>query len=227
MQILVKCAPPAKAIELVNEIYQDVDVPSILFDTLHPDDEQFRADRTHDFITGEIDPESKTINIYLEGCMRNRKYMNRGILWPAASWMMLVFTLFHEYWHAKQLTRNTMLATAYPDALRALEEEADQVADESLMEWCKSEPMPKLKDMGWMGEVLRQGVNALYAKFPRIVEEIEDFEDGGAMRIEMAFEQHEFTFNGMKLLTERVKNGELGVVTRNGLCLNGYEALGL
>jgi len=227
MQIFLNTQPPAKAVELINELYQDADIDSVFFGTLHPDDEQYRTSKTYDFITGEFNPETKEINIYLEGCMRNKKFMRKGILWPAASWMMLIFTIFHEYWHAKQLQKNSLLINAYPEVVAQLDEEADEVALNSLMEWCKDEPMPKLNQMGWMGEMLRHGVNTLYARFPRIVEEIEDFEDGGVMRVEMAFQQHDFTFNGMKLLTEEVKNGKMGVITRNGLCLNGYEALGL
>lgn len=227
MQIYLKEQPPAKAVELVNELYSDAPISSVAFYRLHPDDNAFIASKTHDFITGEFDPETREINIYLEGCMRNRKFMTKGILWPAASWMMLLFTIFHEYWHAKQLERNALLTHAYPETVATLDDEADEIAIESLLEWCKVESMPKLKEMGWMGEIIRQGVNTLYHKFPRIIEEIEDFEEGGAIRLEMAFQQHEFTFNGMKLLAEEVKNGKMGVVTRNGLCLNGYEALGL
>jgi hypothetical protein len=227
MQIYVKYQPPARVIEFVQELFQDADVDSVSFFRLHPDDHEHITNPQHDFITGQFDPKTKEVEIYLEGCLRNRLFLDQGFLWPAASWLMVMRTIFHEYWHAKQLQRDSLLVNAYPELIASLDEEADNVAMESLLEWCKDEPMPKLSEMGWMGSRLQEAVNALYYKLPRIIEEFEDFEDGGVMRLEDAFRNNDFTINGMKLLSEKVKEGSMGVVTRNGLCLNGYEALGM
>ena len=176
---------------------------------------------------GAYDPAEETIVIDMGACIKKQAWMKKGILFIPNVWFNLVFTFFHEMAHAFQLEEDPDLIKL--DVLpEAYEHEANIVAEDSLLEWAKHGSIPRLNELGWVGDEIKNLLNILYSTKPDIVNEEMEVEGteaaADALHASLSIELGDSTEDRDKLL-KSIDEGLIGLKIRGKRYLTAYEAI--
>lgn len=176
---------------------------------------------------GAYSPEQETIIIDMGACVAKKAWMDRGILYVPNVWFNLVFTFFHEMAHAFQLEEDPALVEvgALP---QQYEDEANQIAEDSLLAWAKDNTIPKLNEMGWVGDQIKSVLNKLYVQLPDAVNnemEVEGTEAvANALHAILTAGNIEDGEDRKKVL-KAIDDGDIGVKVAGKRYLTAYEAI--
>lgn len=176
---------------------------------------------------GAFSPDINTIFIDMGACLMKRAWMRKGIMYIPNVWFNLVFTFFHEMAHAFQLEEDSALAklTALP---KEYEDEANVIAEDSLLEWAKEGIIPRLNEMGWVGDEIKGLFNKMYVQIPAEVTAEMDIEGttavANALHAALASSQYEDK-EEMKQLFEAIDEGYVGTKVKGVRYLTAYDAI--
>ena len=176
---------------------------------------------------GAYDPENETITIDMGSCVVKKAWMTRGILYIPNVWFNLLFTFFHETAHAFQLEEDPGIIVL--DTLpQEYEDEANQIAEDSLLEWAKGNTIPKLNELGWVGTQIKSMLNKLYVQLPDAVNEEMEVEGteavANALHAMLTIEDTEDAGSRKKVLAS-IDQGDIGVKVAGKRYLTAYEAI--
>ena len=176
---------------------------------------------------GAYDPENETIIIDMGACVTKKAWMSRGIMYIPNVWFNLVFAFFHEMAHAFQLEDDPDILILDP-LPQEYEDEANQVAEDSLLAWAKDNTIPKLNELGWVGIQIKAMLNKLYVQLPNAVNEEMEVEGteavANALHAMLTAGDIEDA-EGRKKVLESIDNGDIGVKVAGKRYLTAYEAI--
>jgi len=178
---------------------------------------------------GAFDPVQGIIIIDMGACVLKKAWMEKGIMFIPNVWLNLVFTFFHEMAHALQLEENPSLAEL--DVLPSQYEiEANAIAENSLLSWVKDHTTPRLNELGWVGDQIKELFNKLYAQIPQaIIDEmaVEGTEAvANALHVVLASGQYEDKEDRAKLL-KSIDEGLIGIRVNKRRYFTAYEAINM
>ena len=174
-----------------------------------------------------FDPTNGTVIIDMGNCINDRGWMKKGIMYIPNVWFNLVFALFHEVAHAFQLEEDPELLdfdTLPPE----FEDEANTIAEDSLLEWAKEGVIPRLNEMNWVGEQIKLLLNRLYAQVPHEV--VDEMAVEGTTAVANAIHaaivnpQYE-NKEDMHQLLEAIDDGYIGIVVNGKRYFTAYDAI--
>lgn len=176
---------------------------------------------------GAYDPDTGSIIVDMGACITDKRWMKKGIMFIPNVWFNLIFTFFHEMAHAFQLEEDPSLALL--EALPLVyEEEADTIAENSLINWVETHDTPLLAEMSWVGEQIKDLFNKMYAQVPEVV--VEELDINGtpaasnALHAVLAKGQIDDEGDRDKLL-KSIDDGEIGVKINGKRYFTAYEAV--
>jgi hypothetical protein len=176
---------------------------------------------------GAYDPVTETIIIDMGACVMKQAWMKKGILYIPNVWFNLVFTFFHEMEHAFQLEEDPELLKL--DSLpQQYEDEANITAEASLLEWAKDGIIPRLNEMGWVGNEIKTMLNRLYAIEPDQVSDELDIEGteavANALHASLVSKQYE-NKEEMAELFDSIDKGYVGTKVKGKRYFTAYDAI--
>jgi len=220
MEIIDNVGAPPELVRIIHEEAKDCDVTQVIFGAFIPG---LHGDK------GAFNPVVGSIIIDLGACIVDKAWMKKGIMFIPCVWFNLLMTAFHELTHAVQLEAEPELAGL--DALpQEYEDEATEIAERRLLDWVKEHPVPKLSEMGWVGEQLKRLLNRLYAEMPEAVIEEVDLQgtDIVARAVDAARASKEYgTEEKTALLLKQIDEGMVGAKVGDRKYLTAYEAIDL
>lgn len=111
-------------------------------------------------------PATGSVVIDLDACIKDLRWMEKGATFIANAWFNLLYCIYHESCHAQQVEEGLDLKLSND----LLEVHADENALEDMMEWAMQHDMPTLKEMGYVGEKVKEALDRLQNKRPELVE---------------------------------------------------------
>jgi hypothetical protein len=142
-----------------------------------------------EFDTNEIAryvPRTKNIAIDLLKVFQQHTLRDHGMMYIPSKWYNLLWTFFHELAHAEQVMDNPALIK-FADNGQQLPSMYEFIADENaindMYQWTLTNPMPLLRNMGWIGQRLQEHINTRFSGYLKIVDEALAAEAGGVMNI--------------------------------------------
>lgn len=176
---------------------------------------------------GAYDPVTETIIIDMGACVLKRAWMKKGILFIPNVWFNLLFTFFHEMEHAFQLEEDPTLLEL--DSLpQQYEDEANITAEASLLEWAKNGVIPRLNELGWVGNEIKKILNQMYVQTPNDVADELDVEGteavANALHASLVSDQYE-NKEEMALLFDAIDTGYVGTKVKGKRYFTAYDAI--
>lgn len=221
MEIIDNKGAPPELVRIINKAAEDCKcVTRIVFDA---------------FITnlegamGAFSPDDGTIYIDLGRCIVERVWMKKGFMFIPNAWLNMLMTAFHEIAHAAQLDVDPELAK-FESLPQKYEDEATEVAGIMLINWAETHPIPKLNELGWVGNQLKMMLNQMYSTMPEVVNEELEFEgtEVAAYAAERAQTSREYNqADDTALLLKQIDEGMVGVRVGDRKYLTAYEAVGM
>lgn len=160
---------PMDILDVVLDLVRECPtVTTVMFSDWHPSEPKN--------ITGNYFPELALVKIYLGGVMTmGIKLMQQGMALHAGVWLALLYTLYHEFAHVKQVQENPVLAkllvVPQPFELAAAEGAWEGLASDLASEPCNP---PRIERMGWLGDEILKLMNAVLPSVPDAVRDIID-----------------------------------------------------
>jgi hypothetical protein len=100
---------------------------------------------------------------------KSNYWMEQGATYIASTWFNLVFGIFHERAHVRQVRENAELK-GLDHATEIMEAAANAEANSALLAWAEDNPaIPGLDDLGFAGEYIKEVLNAKYSEYPQPV----------------------------------------------------------
>jgi len=222
IEIKIKEEPPRELVKAIEEECLPIKtIKSVLIDV-----------NNEDLIEGQIagfDPDSGEMIIDLARCGEFRKFIDRGMMMIPAIWFNMLYALYHESAHAKQLEDDpTLLKTDHLPEIK--EHAADLEALDKVYKWAESKTIPKIDEMGWAGEKIKNLVNTFYTDPEMrtiLLEELDVIEVNGAAEIEnlVALRKDDFSGESYKALCECIDKKEFGISLKGKRYLHADEFL--
>jgi len=219
MEIIDNKGAPPELIRIANKAAAECKkVKHIIFDAFIDD---LKGD------LGAYDPASGSIIIDMGQCTIKQAWMKKGILYIPNVWFNLLFTFFHEMEHAFQLEEDPSLLNL--DALpKEYEDEANITAEDSLLAWAKDGVIPRLNEMGWVGNEIKRILNRLYAIEPDEVSNELDVEGteavANALHASLVSNQYE-NKEEMAELFDSIDKGYVGIKVKGKRYFTAYDAI--
>jgi len=153
MDIRINQDPPLAAVLIVDEAAKGIStIEKVLFDTF------FFEECT----PSAYCPQEHMIIIDLGHCLMSPYFIRQGMMFYPGIWFNVLWSFHHEVYHAKQLEADPSLAD-WEGLPPSLEGEADQYTANKVMDWCANGgQIPKINEMGWMGDQVKALINAHY-----------------------------------------------------------------
>lgn len=211
MNILVHKDPPQELVRIVNELYSTIrSIKQVIFDG--------NIDLLHGKMAVFV-PDTGSIIIDLAACAKDIRWMKKGSLYVPNVWFNMLYCVYHEYAHAKQV-----LVKGWEDVDKAiLEAGADHEAIDLMVEWAGAGKIPKLREMGWVINLIRDKLNKAYITNQNITNyEIDALDSNAAafastatlLSTEYITSTKEDQTMLMENLCEHVQSGDIGVTIR-------------
>jgi len=176
---------------------------------------------------GAFDPNNGIVIIDMGNCVNSRSWMKKGVMYIPNVWFNLVFALFHEVAHAFQLEEDPELLD-FDKLPQEFEDEANTIAEDSLLEWAKEGVIPRLNEMNWVGEQIKSLLNRLYAQTPHEVVDEMAVEGttavANAMHAALVNQQYE-NKEDMLALFDAIDDGYVGVIVNKKRYFTAYDAI--
>ena len=184
----------------------------------------FEAEFLDDGAIGGFFPEDKMLIIDLGHCLTNQMFMEKGLMHIPSIWFNMLWALYHELAHAKQLMTNPNLSQEYP-LPQAHEHAADLEAMAKIRAWIADNQIPTLEEMGWVGEQVKHMINMTYSQDmgKQLVEELDILNIGGVVLANILATHQDFSEKGQQSLYEMIDTGEIGVKVNNQRYLKAAE----
>jgi len=162
--------------------------------------------------------EDGTMDVFidLQNCAESMFWCDKGMLYVPNVWYNVLYAVYHERAHVKQIARKS--ATN--------EHTADLEAIECLYKWSKTNTVPTLASMGWMGERIRKVLNSIYHKHPNVVDEEIDVIGTGAVARAGVTASASGSFETpeeIAALNQHIKEGHAGLMVKGRTYLNAEE----
>ncbi len=219
MELVDNKGAPAELIRIANRAASECKtVDRIIFDAFI---DELKGD------LGAYDPVTETVIVDMGQCIMKREWMKKGILFIPNVWFNLVFTFFHEMAHAFQLEEDHDLISfnALP---QEYEDEANTIAEDSLLEWAKDGVIPRLNEMGWVGEQIKDLFNKMYVQIPGEITAEMEVEGtpavADALHASLVSNQYE-SKEEMAQLFEAIDKGYVGVKVAGKRYFTAYDAI--
>jgi hypothetical protein len=176
---------------------------------------------------GAFDPNNGTVIVDMGNCIHSRRWMKKGVMYIPNVWFNLVFALFHEVAHAFQLEEDPELLD-FKILPQEFEDEANTIAEDSLLEWSKDGVTPKLSEMNWVGEQIKSLLNRLYAQTPHeVVDELAvegTTAVANALHAALISSQYE-NKEDLKQLLDSIDQGYVGIIVGGKRYFTAYDAI--
>ncbi len=227
MDVVGTVAAPPRLLGIIEDTFKDLDNVKLVIVAPQIDD----MDKV-----GAIDIDEKdgkiNVLISLQNCVQSTHWVNKGMLYIPNVWYNMLYAVYHEAAHCKQLLADPELTSDFDHthALAIMEHAADIEAISLMFEWSKKNNAPNLREMGWAGEQIQAVLNGLYAKHSAVVDEELDFMDTNiiAKAAVTAANTNEIgTAEEMTSLIEHIKTGSMGKVVKGRCYLSAEEFFGL
>lgn len=221
IEIKIKEEPPRELVRAIEEECSPIEtIKSVLIDVNN-------EDLTEGQIAG-FDPDSGEIIIDLAGCCEFKKFTNKGMMIIPAIWFSMLYALYHESAHARELEENPEMIEI--DHLPEIKENvADLEAMGKIFKWSENGVIPKIDEMGWAGEKVKELINMFYFDENmrnELMEELNVNEANGAAEVETFMSvRDDFTEEGYKTLCECIDKGEFGISLKGKRYLRADEFL--
>ena len=215
--ILHEEVPPA----IVNIVREEFDPLGVV--------DQILLTRNCELLEGRMAafvPATGSVVIDLDACIKDLRWMEKGATFIANAWFNLLYCIYHEACHAKQVEKG--LAIILPDDM--LEIHADKSAIEDMMEWAMQHDMPALEEMGYVGEKIKKTLDRLRIKQPAMVElELNACGKGVAIaRVAATRCETEYdTKKSIASLETAIDDSEVGVIINNDKYLKAEEFINI
>lgn len=213
IEVVVTQKPPEELIRIAKHELKDITTVEALL---------FEAGFLKGKGTGGFFPEDKIIVIDPAECMNNLMFMEEGMMYIPNVWFNMLWALYHDSAHARQLMVDPNINEEYPLPV-FYEHAADLEARAKIGTWSDDSPMPKLDDMGWVGEELKKMINLVYAqpKGTKLIEELDAINAGGVGSVDTITAHHEtINANQYKSLCKAVDKGDVGMIVNGKRCLD-------
>jgi len=129
--------------------------------------------------------------------------------------------------HAFQLEEDPELLE-FETLPQEYEDEANTIAEDSLLEWAKEGVIPRINEMNWVGEQIKSLLNKLYAQIPHEVVDEMAVEGttavSNAMHAALVSPQYE-NEEDMHQLFEAIDGGYVGVIVDGKRYFTAYDAI--
>jgi len=222
IEIKIKTEPPRELIRVIQEEYSPIEtIKSVLIDANN-------KNLSEKAIAGFC-PDTGDVIIDLAKCIEFKKFVNMGMMVIPSMWFSMLFAVYHESAHARQLEENPELIKL--DILPEIKEHAaDLEAMDKIYKWAEKGTIPKLNEMGWVGEKIKELINMFYFDENmrnELLEEVFAIEANGAAEVDsfIAARKDEFTEKSYQTLCECIDNGEFGISIKGKRYLHADEVL--
>jgi len=178
---------------------------------------------------GCFNPTNKVVILDLESIVQENGWRKDGILLIPSAWYACLFTWWHELTHAYQVAMNPSIAK-FVKLPSVYEESAHSVAYERLLDYLdKGHNLPKLSDMGYIGERMNTTINMLYHNHPSIARGVDIAYAGGVMHVEALHTVGDFSVKQIQTLCQLIDAGDkhLGIKVDNNYYASGETAYNL
>jgi len=220
IEIKIKAEPPRELIKVIEEEYSPIKtIKSVLIDANNPDMKPGQS--------AGFDPDKGEVIIDLASCCESKRFINEGMMALQSIWFNILHAVYHEGAHGRQLEEEPNLIEE--DILPEIKEHAaDLEALDKLLKWSEKGTIPKLDEMGWVGEKMKELINTFFhdAEMRRcLLEELEVLEVNGVAELEnfISCRQDEFSAKSRNTLYECIDNGEFGIKLKGQRYLHADE----
>lgn len=209
IEIKIKEEPPRELIRVIEEYYGQIKaVKEILIDV---DIKTLSKGGMAAF-----NPKTGQVVLDLNKCLASNRWIDQGLMRIQSVWFNMLRALYHEGTHAEQLAKDPKLIKrkALPTKY---EEEAEAEATFQICAWAeKGGTVPKLDEMGWCGDQLKDMINRFYTDKemrPLLMQELDALESNAVIEVEtfVAQNENEFSEESYKHLCESIDNKEFGI----------------
>lgn len=214
IQIIMHEEVPPSIVQLVRKVYNSlIRVDQVIFTS--------RCTQLEGRMAAFV-PDTGSVVIDLDACVKDLRWMNKGASFIANAWFNLLYCIYHEANHARQVEDG--LDAVHPEYM--LEMDADTYALDDMADWALENQMPALENMGYIGNKLQQVLNRVYHKRPEVVDaELEVC--GKAVAIARAAANscpnYKDIDESVASLETAIDEGRLGVLINGERYLNAYE----
>ncbi len=226
MDVIGTVATPSVLLSIIEDAFKDLDNVSLVIVAPQIDNMGGKV--------GAIDVNEKdgkiNVLISLDNCVQSTHWVDKGMLYIPNVWYNMLYAVFHEAAHCRQLADMPSMADGLEHVLEIMEHAADIEAVSLMFEWSKKNEVPTLKEMGWAGEQIQAVLNGLYAKHSAVVDEELDFMNTNIIAkaaVTAANTDEIGTDEEMTSLIEHVKNGSMGKIVKGQCYLSAEEFFGL
>lgn len=225
MDVIGTIAAPPMLLSIIEDTFKDLDNVSFFVIAPEINDIQGKVAAT------QIEPDGNLmVLISLQNCVESTHWVDKGMLYIPNVWYNMLYAVYHEAAHCRQLAKDPELMNDFEHALEIMEHDADIEAIELMFEWSKKNKAPNLREMGWAGSQIQLVLNGIYAQHPAVVDEelaTMDTTIVAKAAVTAANADTLETSEEMTSLIEHIKNGSMGTVL-NGQCyLSAGEFFGL
>lgn len=238
MEIIQQVVAPAELVDLIESHYKTITAIETVI-LVGGDPTNLLDGKLAVFI-----PDTKSVVIDMKACMEDQRWMAKGMTYVANVWCNLIYTVFHEGAHGKQLMDGMISddLAMWKAQLEILDHDADITAMEQMIDWfALRKNVPSLRNLGWVGEQVKTLFNNLYSKAHKLInQEMEVW--GAGMLVEVAAQNPNLKgdigiLNNVPQaykdapeavrLIEAIDAGNVGMVINGKRCLRVGEALEL
>lgn len=213
LEIITTQEPPEALIKIAEYELKDITTVEALL---------FEAGFLKDKGTGSFFPEDKIIVIDPAECLLNFMFMKEGMMYIPGVWFNMLWALYHEAAHARQLMVDPNLSGEYPLPV-FYEHAADLEARAKIGAWVSKNPVPKIDELGWAGDQLKKMVNLVYARpnDDQLMEELDVLDAGGIGFVDTITAHHEeIDIEQYQKLCQVIDEGDVGVIVDGKRCLD-------
>ena len=173
-------------------------------------------------------PETQSVIIDLTNVLNDLGWSAKGMFLSHCVWCNLLYTIYHEAAHAWQFQQEGWDALPEDADLDMMEQEARKIAMDKTMDWLCANSVPKIPQMGWVGEQLTKSINLLFAMGNLLIEEEVRMIGTPASGRADAFTQLNGGFDdaGKMLLFDRIDGGSIGHLKNGVRYLTATEIIG-
>ena len=177
-----------------------------------------------------FNPDTGGVIIDMAACIKDQRWMARGMAFVPNVWCNLVYSVFHEGAHAMQLMNDEIVfdESTWDLQCEILDHTADIMAIEQMIDWFEIHTTtPPLDQLGWVGKRIQNLFNKVYSKAPDAINAEMDLigtEAGGFAA--MAAQGPDFEEHEIPGLMKAIGKGDIGLIIKNRPCLRMDEILG-
>jgi len=224
MRIIQHEEAPKALIQLIAEYYEPITAINMVI--------LIGGDK-YELMHGKMavfNPETGAVVIDMEACMKDQRWMRRGMAFVPNVWCNLIYSVFHEGAHALQMMNDEISFDEQTWDLQCemLDHTADVMAMEQMIDWFEIHATtPPLDQMGWVGQRIQTLFNEIYSKAPDVIgAEMDILGTEAAGFAEVAAQGPDFEKHEIPGLMQAIGRGDIGLQIKGRPCLRMDEILG-